>query len=206
LLWQYLSVVPAQQPLLVIGPQLDPDTHWPEALQTAFGGQGPHCPLQPSGPHSLPSHCGLQPGTHFCALSQVKPGLHSPQFPPQPSGPQARLWQAGLQVPTHCQLFVSQLCPDGQLPQVPPHPSGPHCRPVQRGAQPASLTTCCGRSTSGAAAPSARKSGFGTVHAAPAATSATQTALGESPAMGLSSALDHILFSPRTKVLAFREA
>jgi len=109
-------------------------THLPSAPQLSPPVQPvPHCPPQPSGPHCLFPHCGVQhvaPTVHTAGLVhpqsraqllQFSPLLHCPS----PQTTCCRHWP-----------FTSQMAPVPEhAPQVPPQPSGPHCFPPQLGTQ-----------------------------------------------------------------------
>jgi hypothetical protein len=103
--WQ--TPVSSQQPLgQVCGPQGPVAWHWPLwAVQVWPVGQVPQLPPQPSGPHCLPWHCGVQ--THV-PLRHVdfEPGQFTQACPP---------------VPHACSVF-----PGWQTPLE--HVWGEHCR------------------------------------------------------------------------------
>ena len=93
-LWQNLRVVPSQQPLSVMGPQLV-WVHWPPESQVSYDLHVPQVPPQLSGPHFLPEHWGWQPISQIPTELQVSPVGHVPQLLPQPSGPHSLLLQLG---------------------------------------------------------------------------------------------------------------
>jgi hypothetical protein len=62
-------------------------THCPAGSHVSPLLQLPHEPLQPSGPHCLPEHWGVQVVVHWPVGSHVSPLLQLPHEPLQPSGP-----------------------------------------------------------------------------------------------------------------------
>jgi hypothetical protein len=94
----------------------------PVMSQTSPTSQVPQAPPQPSYPHSLPLHVGVQqpPATQIWFAAQ--------QLLPQANPP----GQEGMHWPSAVHAY-----PGGQLPQVPGpgHPSGPHFFPRHIGWQ-----------------------------------------------------------------------
>ena len=64
----------------------------------------PQTPLQPSGPHCLPTQVGWQ--THTPAGLQLSEAGQVPQVPPHPSGPHSLPTHEGVQLVTQVPLTV----------------------------------------------------------------------------------------------------
>ena len=92
--------------------------------QTWCSGQSPQVPLQPSLPHSFPSHSGSHWSTQSPSRQTGTAWGHSPHFPPQPSSPHSIPSQLGSHTGTQ-KPSLHDIC-SAQIPQFPPHPSSPH--------------------------------------------------------------------------------
>jgi len=118
------------------GVQVDGSWQWPVPLHFNGGWHAPQTPLQPSSPHSLPLHAGVQtwgelqwPAWHSVPVAQV------PHTPPHALSPHSLPVHAGVQPSVAHNPAAVQVFPVVQLPQIPVQPSGPHCLPVHCGVQ-----------------------------------------------------------------------